>query len=174
VTIGTNSFSSVEQVAVYTQHLLEGSASFSTSTHPTLAQVESFIDQVSGMLISSLAKYGFSVANIQANTYANLACDMWVSQRVAQMVEFTSPIASQGTEEERSKSLWYFVKSSDEFVKQNAEGWKNLGITTTTNLSSGLSYTGLTKQADRVIDDTQEQPVIKRHQFDNGSSEDEA
>lgn len=40
---------------------------FTTSTHPTLAQVETFINQVSGLMNTALSKAGFTVPVTQAD-----------------------------------------------------------------------------------------------------------
>ena len=169
MTLRTDSYSSVADVTSLTRHLLDGHPAYSSETRPTITEVESFIDQASGLLNIAVTKYGFTPASIAANSTAKLSCDMWVMVKAGQLCELASPIQGLGENETRSGIFGSIIKDADKFAQTNAQGWKRLGITAANNLSSGLSFTGLGIQADRTDQDdtTREQPLFVRGQLED-------
>ena len=61
MSIGANSYGSAAGVAALVPRYANGSGTFATTDRPTLAQVETFIDSVSGILNSILAEAGFQI-----------------------------------------------------------------------------------------------------------------
>ena len=170
MTIRSDSFSSAAEVTAFTRHLLDGQSSFNSTTSPTVTELEKFIDRASGLVNVALSKAGFTPSSIYNNSTAKLACDDWVTNYAARYVELTQ----RGTgysENEGGRLPAFEIGSADEFVKDNMLGFIQLGVSQNTRLSDGLSFTGLTAQADRTDpDDTSlEQPLFKRNQFDNGA-----
>jgi hypothetical protein len=165
--IGANSYGSVDEVRAFTRHLLDGSAGFDQSTRPTLTEVEAFIARVSGVLNSAIASGGFDIPITQAT--AALACDDWVVTRAAAYVEMTQRGAGWSEQENpRINMLYRLHKDARQFVKDNAVGWKELGVSSSRDASQGFNFTALTPHSDRSDPDNTalEQPVFRRHLFD--------
>lgn len=83
MTIGANSYGSAAGVAALTPRFT-ADGSFDLYTRPTLLQVESWIDQVSGVLNLLLAEQGIAVPVTQADSVQALA--ILVNQSVADLV----------------------------------------------------------------------------------------
>lgn len=165
--IRADSFSTLNEVTAFTRHLLDGQSAFNSTSRPTLTEVEKFIDRASGLVNVALAKAGFTPSSIYANSTAKLACDDWVTNYAARYVELTQ----RGTgysENEGGRLPAFEIGTADEFVQDNMSGFIQLGISQTRKMSDGLTFTGLTVQADRADpDDTAlEQPKFKRGMFE--------
>lgn len=166
--IRADSFSSVAEVVAYTRHLLDGQSTFNSTSRPTGTEVEKFIDRASGLVNVALSKAGFTPSSIYANSTAKLTCDDWVTNYAARYVELTQ----RGTgysENEGGRLPAFEIGSADDFVMSNKLGFIQLGISQSTKMSNGLSFTGLTSQADRTDqeDTSLEQPLFSRKQFGN-------
>ena len=62
MTVSARSYGTANGVAVRCgQYVDDTTGLFTTSTHPTLAQVETFINQISGLMNAALAAAGFTV-----------------------------------------------------------------------------------------------------------------
>ena len=85
MTLLTNTYGDVAEIGKLTPRW-SASGTFSTTTSPTLATVESWCDQVSGLINTILADKGFTIPITQAD--AKLMLDMFVNEEVAAMVEF--------------------------------------------------------------------------------------
>jgi hypothetical protein len=72
LTTGTNSKGTAADVAALTKRFTVNGA-FTTTSTPTLAEVESFIDTVSAWINTALAKAGFTVPITQADVKTVLA-----------------------------------------------------------------------------------------------------
>lgn len=78
MTLQPNSYGSVAGVATYVSHLLNTGGTFDSTTRPTAAQVEAFLDQQSAKLNAWLASEQYVVPVTQADcvlllaNYANL------------------------------------------------------------------------------------------------------
>jgi hypothetical protein len=91
VAISANSYGSLAGVAAYTAHAANESGTFDSSTTPTAAQVEAFLDRRSALLNGWLTQAGYSIPATNATAvliltmYANLgaACDVELTQRAA-------------------------------------------------------------------------------------------
>ena len=165
-----DSFSTTTAVLAVTRSFLDGQTAFNTTTRPTKVEVEGFIDEASGHVNIALRKYGFSPANVRANSTAKLAFDSWVRVRAAEFVELAQPAFGFAGQEGQARAsiLRNLGKAADEFVKMNALGLKREGITVSDPTSEGLAFTGLAAQSERTDPDdvTRAQPKFSRGQFE--------
>lgn len=167
MTTRADSYSSTGEVRAYTRHLLAGQSTFNSTTLPTLTEVEKFIDRASGTLNFALAGVGF--ATPISNSTAKLSCDDWVTARAAEYVELTQRgVGFSDAEGSRTTVFHSLSRSATEFAKDARLGFINLGVTVSAAMSRGLKFTAQDAQADRAdpTDSTLEQPVFKRHLFD--------
>lgn len=87
--VGANTYGSVAGVAAYVRHI--AGSGFTTTTKPTTAEVEAFLNQRSAILNGWLAQQGYTIPVTQADAvlvlanYANVgaACDVELTQRAA-------------------------------------------------------------------------------------------
>jgi len=165
VALAANSYGTVAEVEALVRHLLDGASAFDGSTTPTLTEVETIVDRVSGVLNTALAAAGFSVP--VSNATAVLACDEWVVKWVIEELRKAYPHLGISTSEEFTDSNIF--TSAMEFVEMNEEAFKNLGETVSDETSKGLAYTGLLKHSERTDPDqtSYEQPKFRRGLFDN-------
>ena len=170
MTIRGDSYSSVNDVLAWTRHLIEGQTTFNSTTRPTITEVESFINEASGVLNLALVQEGFNIPSVIANSTAKLSCDNWVRSWAVSFVELTHPMQGFGGDTgNRIELLQGMHGSSLEFVDNASRGFKQLGVTQTYSKSNVVKFTGETLQADRADpdDSTLQQPYFKRGQFDN-------
>lgn len=165
MTIGANSYGSTAEVAALTRHVLDGNVTFSPSTVPTLTEVETIINRVSGVLNSALAAFGLDIPIDQAD--AKLACDDWAVRWTVQEMRKAYP--HLGIQIEESTSNQSIVESARDFVDMFGLGFKNLGEVVDDASSQGLAFTGLLKHSERSDPDntSYEQPKFRRGQWDN-------
>ena len=167
-----DSYSSVAGIVPFSREFLDNESSFNSTTIPTVTEVESLIDEISGVLNISLRKGGFSPANITANSTTKLACDAWTRGVAVQYVEIThSGVGFGGSEDGRVGFMDNIYKTADDFVMAAALGFEREGITVTNAVHKGLSFTATTKRVNRSDPDNTslEQPKIRRGIFDNES-----
>ena len=168
MSIRADSYSSIDEVVAFTRHLLDGNLSFNTSTRPTLANVEKFIDRASACINIALYSEGFTPASVYANAIAKLTCDDWVTSMAVKYVELTQRGTGYNANEGSRTAAFTLQKDAHEFVCANALGFQRAGVTRTVQLSAGLEFTGLTVQSQRddPDDTTREQPFSSRRQWD--------
>lgn len=166
--IRADSFSSVDEVVAFTRHLLDGSANFTTTTRPTLANVEKFIDRASACVNIALYRDGFTPSAVYGNAVAKLVCDDWVTMVAVRYVELTQRGTGYNANEGSRTAAFDLQKEAGEFVCDNALGFQRAGISRAIQLSAGLEFTALDAQDDRADpDDTgKEQPFAFRKQWD--------
>lgn len=166
--IRADSYSSTSEVKAFTRHLLDGQNAFNSTTRPTGTDLEKFIDRASGVLNVAISQAGFAPSGVYANSTAKLSCDDWVTNYATRYVELTQRGTGYSEQEGSRTASFNLQKSANDFVKANSLGFIRLGITQTKKMSDGLSYTGLTAQADRSDpqDSSLEQPFAKRRQWD--------
>jgi len=169
MTLRADSYSTAAEVTAFVRHLLDGQASFNSTTRPTLTELEKFIDRASGVLNNALLGAGFSPSAVIANSTAKLACDDWVTMRAADYTELTQRgtgySEADGSRIAAFRSLY---KQASEFIKELRPGLVEAGITQSGRLSDGLQFTGLDAVSDRLDpdDSSLEQPIFTRRQFD--------
>lgn len=163
-----NSYSSVAEVLALTRLYLGGQSTFNSTTRPTLTEVESFIDDVSGELNLALGNAGFTIPITQND--AKSACDNWVKVKAAAFVEASRPTAAFGKDTNpRASLLAKMNASAAAWVKENMKGFAVLGVPQVGDDSNALIFTALDAQSLRSdpTDTSREQPKFKRGQFDS-------
>lgn len=166
----TDSYSAVADIVPFTRDLLEGESSFNSTTIPTATEVESLIDEISGVLNVSLRKAGFAPSDITANSTTKLSCDSWTRGVAVQYVEIThAGVGFGGGEDGRVGFLDNIYQTADDFVQMAMLGFKREGISVSNQAHDGLTFTATTKHANRADPDNTslEQPKIRRGMFDN-------
>ena len=160
-----DSYGSVAEVMALTRHLLDGAASFSAQTRPTLTEVESMIDRWSAVL--NVALINREVTTPVSNDVARLVCDQWVIRQAAAEVELTQ----RGTgwnEEEGSRLRALRMDDGAAVAASVAEALRQLGILVEGAAHEGLTFTGMESQRYRpdAFNTGYEQPLFVRRQFD--------
>jgi len=166
--IRSDSYSSIDEIAAYTTHLMDGSADFDANTRPSRAQVEKFIDRASGILNVVLRGSGLSVP--VTNSTAVLACDEWVTNQATAYVELAQRGAGfDGSENTRPGSFLKLNEKAADFAAMMIPGFIKLGVTQSEKASDGLQFTGLDVREDRSDpDDTSlRQPVFERGKWED-------
>lgn len=152
--IRSNSYGSVAGVEAVTRQYA-GSA-YTTSTRPKLAEVEKFIDRVSGILNVLLAKAGFSISVTQAD--ARLALDDFVvywATMYCHSANRAGPFSPERREVRGELSFSAILKEAEAFIKGNALGFERLGATREYKQADGLYAGGISvDEKDSFEDDT--------------------
>src|SRR3990167_1652293 len=141
MSIGANSYGSAAGVAALVPRYANGSGTFATTDRPTLAQVETFIDSVSGILNSILAEAGFQIPVTDDDVKDGL--DFFVNEEVAAIAEGINGSGRLGpTSKAMGKAGHFSLILSDvqEFVSGNAAGFERLGATRAYAATAGLAY----------------------------------
>lgn len=162
--IRNDSYGSVAGVMALTRHLLDGAATFSNVTRPTLTEVESFIDRWSAVLNTALLAAGVGLPVV--HEVARLAADQFVIRQAAAEVELTHRGAGWGdAENDRPRAL--MMSDAKQTAAQIAAALRAIDDASVPGAASdGLSYTGLTPRSQRTADSGFEQPFFRRGQFD--------
>lgn len=144
-------------VGVYT-----ASGSFTTGTLPTLANVEAWIDQVSALLNTALAKRGFTVPLTQAD--AVLAAKSLVEQLVSDLVQAANSSGRFFSERflERGVSNWAVIRNDiSNWVEEYASGLEELGESRGAPSATDIGF----RSSDNAGDETS--PIFQRKAFGN-------
>lgn len=172
MSIRADSFSSVLEVIGFTRHLLNGQSTYSTTTRPTLAEIEKFIDRASAVLNvaidanNTIIQSGITHADVYANAVTKLACDDWVTQQAVKYAHF----AQRNTAIFSDQNETFKMDSATDFVEMMALGFSNnISGEDASFLSGGLQFTALDVQSSRSdpLDTSLEQPKFSRGLFDN-------
>lgn len=157
--IGANSYGDTEEIAALVPLRADGSGFFTISTRPTLAQVESIVDQVGGLINSVLAEYGFAIPVSQAD--AKLMLDLFANQEVAAIVEGINGSGRFGPTAGREPGSRFEIIMSDvrTFIEQNAVGIERLGATRSHDSLAGLKYRATDERGNATF------PLFQRDAF---------
>ena len=161
MTIGINSYSSVADVEALVRRFTNN-GSFDTTTVPTLAQVERFIDVVSGTLNMALSGEGFAIPVTQAD--AKAALDAVVSEAVSDLVQAANSTGRFFTDKaiERGVSPMRSVRREmSEWIESQISGFAALGVSRSGCTTSGI----LSKDSDD--DGNEVSPLFTRKGFGN-------
>ena len=156
-----NSYGSAAEVGKLTPRWTSG-GTFTTGTAPLLATVETWIDQVSGLMNTILASYGFSIPVTDADAVSMLA--MFVEAEVAAMVEGVHGSGRFGpTATAKGGGDRFAIIRGDvsKFVEDHAVGMERLGATRSQSSLTGLGY------RDTDQSGTETHPLFQREQFGN-------
>lgn len=143
--LDANSYGTVLQVAALTPLYATVSNSFSTTTRPTLSQVETFIDQVSATINLLLAAQGFSIPVTQADAARALAG--FVVLEVVSLVEYANgagPFIVEASQLRAATPSRIILKDAEAFIASHAVGFEALGVTRTRSLAFGLDAEDVT------------------------------
>ena len=162
--IGANSYGDTAEVAALVpRHTAPGGKIFTQTTRPTLAQVESWVDQVSAVVNSILAQNGFSTIPVtQAD--AKLMLDYFVNEEVAAICEGVNGSGRFGPTAKRGGNRGRFaviVEDVQAFIEAHAVGIERLGVPRPSEPLAGISY----RDTDEGGDDTA--PIFQRGAFGN-------
>lgn len=132
--IGTNSYGSIAAIqGLVKKYTTEGS--FDGSSHPTLTQVEGYVDRVSGILNVMLAQQGFTIPVSQAS--AKLALDEFVDEEAASLCEAANSSGRFFGEESRALGPWTMItEDAEAFVMRHAQGLEDLGAARSRHLAT--------------------------------------
>ncbi len=141
--IGANSYGSVAEVAAVAVRFTSN-GSFDATTNPTLAQVETMVDRISGLVNVSLARVGFAVPVSQAD--AKAALDDLVVDAVARLVCAVNGTAmyyqgNAGGRVSARSEMARIRQEIREYVTEEASGLAALGATRSRGLAHGLNAT---------------------------------
>jgi len=162
--IGINSYGSVADVAALTRRFTSN-GSFDTSTIPTLAQVEKFIDNVSSLINMSLAGEGFAIPITQAD--AKQACDSIVVEVCSELVKAANSTGRYFTERalENGVSPMRAVRGEIyNWVVSQISGFAALGVSRSGGTSSGILSRDSDESGDAV------NPLFTRKSFSGTNS----
>lgn len=159
MTISSRSYGSVADVAALTPRHADETATFSTATRPTLAQVETYINEVSAIINVLLSADGFAVPVTQADV--KLVLDLFVNQEVASIVEGVNGAGRFGPSEKKAGTSRFTVTLKDvqDFIKGAAPGFVNLGATRTYSATEGIGSRGTDADGNAVV------PLFQRENF---------
>lgn len=159
--VGANSYGTVAEVAALVPRYTSAGA-FSTTTKPTLAQVENWIDKASATLNVLLARSGFAIPITQAD--AKAACDQIVVEVVSELCHASNSAGRFFTARalERGIAPMKVIRQEmDEWVEDNAAGFEALGARRNRSLTGGILF----RDTDESGDDTA--PIFQRRGFGN-------
>ena len=154
---GANSYGTAADVAALTPRFT-ATGSYSTSTKPTLAQVEGWIDQVSATLNILLAEERFSVPVTQADCVLSLKS--FVCTQVADLANYANSAGRFFQNQQFQTGPWQAIqKEAAEFIGKHAAGFENLGATRTRPGLVGLDANLTDNSGADIV------PIFSRKQF---------
>lgn len=148
--LNANSYSSIADVAALTPRYAVG-GTFTDTTRPQLAQVERWINQVSGLVNAMLAAQGFSIPVTQAD--AVLSLSFFVSEEVAAMCEGVNGSGRFGPSTKSGGAKGRFallVEDVQAFIETNATGFEHMGAARTYTPTSGVGFKEFDGAGDEV------------------------
>lgn len=160
--IGANSYGDTTSVAHLTpMHTDLTTKLFTTSTRPTLARVESLIDQVSGMVNMFLAENGFTIPVTQADAVNALA--LFVNEEVAGLVEGINGSGRFGpTSKQPGGRFGILYNDIENFIESVANGFVGLGVPRPRSITSGLGYRATDEKGNETF------PLFSREDYGIG------
>ncbi len=157
MSLSPRSYGSAADVADLTGKFTK-SGVFDTTTHPTLATVEKWIDKVSATLNVLLAEQGFAVPAKQADVVQTLA--LFVVTQVADLVNYANSAGRFFQDKNLKTGPWQAIqKEAAEFIAEHAEGLQKLGASRTTGGLDGLDFRESDDSGDPI------EPMFNRKQF---------
>lgn len=121
MTLSSYAYGSVNGVAAYVKHLANTAGTFDTTTRPTAAEVETFIEQRSAQLNAWLAQAGYSVPVAEAATQARLVLARYANLGAAGDCELTQRSGGYSEDEnKRDNKLMKEFLSAEAFITSGA------------------------------------------------------
>ena len=114
------------------------SGEFTSSTRPSKAMVQGFINRISAVVNVLLAEEGFSIPVTQAD--AKLALDDFVIDQVVQLCHAANGAGpyAPGSESLRGSPMKVVLREAEAFIGAHAAGLEALGATRSRSLTFGL------------------------------------
>ncbi len=163
--VKSTSYGTTANVASRTPRYAGAGGVFTTGTRPTLVQVETFIDEVSGLMNSILAQWGFVTPVIQAIVVDML--NFFVEDEVAAIVEGINGSGRFGPGSVAERPLGSRFKmilvDVQGFVEANAVGMEKLGATRDAPPSEGIGYRATDEGGDSTF------PLFERDSYGRDS-----
>ncbi len=158
--LGSNSYGDTDEIAALIPRRAS-SGSFDETTRPTLAQLESIVNQVSAVVNAVLSQAGFSIPISQAD--AKLILDLFVNQEAAAIVEGINGSGRFGPTAKKSVGGRFAIITSDikDFILEQAVGLERLGATRTYDPIAGIGYRSTDVSGDSIS------PIFQREAFGN-------
>jgi hypothetical protein len=160
MSIDRNSYGSTGGVAALTPRLANSSGVFDTTTTPTLLQVQTFLDEVSGMMNIMLAEHGFVTPVVQPDCVH--ALDLFVNQESAAMCEGVRGSGRFGPGVTRGNPKGRFTLMSQDvrdFLSNYAAGFERLGAARAHDLTSGVAFRDTAESGESTF------PLFQRSAF---------
>jgi hypothetical protein len=165
MTVGTNSYGNAAQVAILTKRFTVN-GSFTTTSTPTLTEVEGFLDTVSAWLNTALAKNGFVVPVTQADVKTVLA-----GMAVEAAGDLVCAANSSGrffTEKALERGLdplRVLRRELSDAIEEQASGFEALGASRTESKLGTIGFKDGDESGDEVS------PLFERKAFGNKNRE---
>lgn len=136
--VGANSYGTAADIQALTNAYLNAANAYDTTTIPTLAQVESWIDQISGIVNTALAAQGFSIPVTQAD--AVLAIKSFVVECVVDLAHAANMAGRYFTQQALERGVTPMAsirKMAADWIVSFADGLESLGAVRTGDTSGG-------------------------------------
>lgn len=165
--ISANSYGSVAEVEALSGRYTNDSGKYSSTTTPTLAEVERFLDRVSAMVNICLAKHGFAIPVSQETI--KLALDEFTVQQstlLCHAANGAGPFTPNSEElrDVRQKSPFSIIsKDACQFIEDNLAAFVQLGLESAKDTTFGLNYRSTDDSGDPI------EPIFQRKQFGNNN-----
>lgn len=165
MTVGANSYGSALGVAAFVPRYASGSgdsATFTTSTKPTLTQVEGWIDSVSGLCNAMLAEAGFTIPVTDSDVVGSLA--LFVNEEVASLAEGVNGSGRFGPTSKVLGKRGRFALMLDDvklFIEANKAGFERLGAARSYSATAGLAFRDTDERGNATS------PIFQRAAFGN-------
>jgi hypothetical protein len=156
--VGANSYGSVAEVQALTPRY----GVYSTTTRPTLAQVENFIDKISATLNVILAGAGFAIPIVQAD--AKAACAQIIVEAATDLCHAANSAGRFYTERalERGVAPMKVIRQEmAQWVEDQADGLELLGATRTRASTAGILFRDTDESGNSTA------PIFQRSGFGN-------
>jgi len=161
--IGANSYGTTAGVAALTSRYADATTKlYTTATRPTLAQVESWIDQTSATLNVGLAKEGFAIP--VTNTDAKAALAAIVEAAVVDLCHAANSAGRFFTQQALDRGISPLVtirREMMDWVSTQADGLELLGAERTRPATAGILYRDSDESGDEIF------PIFQRKGFHN-------
>jgi hypothetical protein len=155
--VDANSYGSADDVAALTRRFTN-SGEYDSSTIPMLAQVESWIDQVSATLNVLLAEQGFTIPIVQATVA--LMLKNFVTTQVADLCNYANSAGRFFSEKNLNTGPWALIqKDAADFIAKHSEGIAKIGATRTTGGLSALAFNDVDGSGNAIA------PIFSRKQM---------
>lgn len=160
--VATNSYGTASDVAAFVE-LYTTSGSFTTSTIPTLAQVESWIDQISALVNAALAGAGFVIPVTQSD--AKLAIKSYVVQAASDLAHAANSAGRYFTDTALQRGVSPMAairKEILDWVETFSDGLDALGASRSSTTGAGeISFRDTDEGGDEI------HPIFQRDAFGN-------